>query len=62
MEGIEFETDKVSGEGLNRNVPVTERWLSKLGVSDKKTANYILIGITVACFALSALVYIKMIK
>ncbi len=48
MQEIEFETDSSSNRVIiEQKEPTMVRWLMKLGVKDKTTANYILLGIIV---------------
>jgi len=60
MQGIEFETDQISNK-YTIGVMMKQSWMVKLlekaGVTDKATANFVLLGLAIIFFCITIILY-----
>lgn len=60
MQGIEFETDQISNK-YTTGVMMKQSWMIRLiekaGVTDKATANFVLLGLAIVFFCTTIILY-----
>ncbi len=62
MQEIEFETDQVSRTSSSpylteKKEPAMVKWLTKLGIKDEETANFVLLGIAGLFLGITIFIY-----